>query len=191
MGPSSAKYQRKNYFILVFKLRNKVWLFSGSLTMYPKVKVREPERDDAAITLQDDTKSLSMWKAHSRPGPVTMTPFVRSHPFSRTNPVKDTQNDSPPLVARIPETYVPKLVMQQIPFGPMKKMKNCNQTREIPADDIEQNDRSSSVPRPRAVLSSPDNDKMVGNRNKLTSRRPSTLKNHNSSSKARIVSDIS
>ncbi|PON44370.1 hypothetical protein PanWU01x14_267590 [Parasponia andersonii] len=42
--------------------------------------------------------------------------------------------------------------------------------------DSKPNVRASSVPRPRAVLSSPDNDGMIGSRNKLVDKRGSALK---------------
>ncbi|PQQ16253.1 uncharacterized protein Pyn_00829 [Prunus yedoensis var. nudiflora] len=42
-----------------------------------------------------------------------------------------------------------------------------------------QNIRASSIPRPRAVLSSPENDMVIGNKNRIKAERPSALKNHN------------
>ncbi|KAM4117009.1 hypothetical protein ACJW30_02G092000 [Castanea mollissima] len=46
-------------------------------------------------------------------------------------------------------------------------------------EDDKINVRASSILRPRAVLSSPDNDVMIGNKNRVKAKRPSCLKNHN------------
>ncbi|KAF8016612.1 hypothetical protein BT93_H1973 [Corymbia citriodora subsp. variegata] len=46
-------------------------------------------------------------------------------------------------------------------------------------EDSKPNIRASTVPRPRAVLSSPDNDVMIGKKNKRIVERPSALKNNN------------
>ncbi|XP_030476276.1 uncharacterized protein LOC115693427 isoform X2 [Syzygium oleosum] len=46
-------------------------------------------------------------------------------------------------------------------------------------EDSKLNIRASAVPRPRAVLSSPDNDVMIGKKNKRIVERPSALKNNN------------
>ncbi|XP_058770833.1 uncharacterized protein LOC131644367 [Vicia villosa] len=46
-------------------------------------------------------------------------------------------------------------------------------------DENKVNIRASSIPRPRAVISSPENDLLIGNRNKIGNGRPSTPKNSN------------
>ncbi|XP_060671236.1 uncharacterized protein LOC132803348 [Ziziphus jujuba] len=44
-------------------------------------------------------------------------------------------------------------------------------------EDNQQNIGASSIPRPRAVLSSPNNDVVIGNKNRVKTERPSVLKN--------------
>ncbi|KAL5996873.1 hypothetical protein ACLOJK_007796 [Asimina triloba] len=86
-------------------------------------------------------------------------------------------DDSTPQ-ARIPKSYVPITPMPSIAVckGPQHKEKNV---KEIDLDH-RTNIRASPIPRPRAVLSSPDNDGMIGNRNKLLRERQSVLKTRNS-----------
>ncbi|XP_060671385.1 uncharacterized protein LOC132803148 [Ziziphus jujuba] len=46
-------------------------------------------------------------------------------------------------------------------------------------EDNQQNIGASSIPRPRAVLSSPNNDVIIGNKNRVKIERPSVLNNRN------------
>ncbi|KAH0993710.1 hypothetical protein GBA52_005193 [Prunus armeniaca] len=88
-------------------------------------------------------------------------------------PEKEHQDVSPPTIARIPKSYVPSVVVPSISVaeGEMKDSKMEELSK--------QNIRASSIPRPRAVLSSPENDTVIGNKNRIKAERPSALKNHN------------
>ncbi|KAM0966717.1 hypothetical protein FF1_022476 [Malus domestica] len=110
---------------------------------YPKVKVRQQED-------QDDHQPL--------------TDFCF--------PEKEHE-ETPPTVVRIPESYVPSVVIPSISAteGEMKD----NKVEE----EIKQNIRASSIPRPRAVLSSPVNDTAIGSKNRIKAVRTPALKNHN------------
>ncbi|KAA8543417.1 hypothetical protein F0562_021088 [Nyssa sinensis] len=132
--------------------------------MYPMVKVREQDQD-APFTLQDDSNSLPVLKFFKSPSELD------SHVSSA---VKDNQNDYTTTVAKIPETSVPIFGMPLIPVSQGPK-KNSRHTREV-QEEIKSNARAPSVLRPRAVLSSPDNDELIGNKNKLTGA--SVLRKH-------------
>ncbi|XP_050373904.1 uncharacterized protein LOC126791490 [Argentina anserina] len=88
-----------------------------------------------------------------------------------SSPVKD-QDVSPATVARVPISYVPRVAVPTIFVA--EGVKKANQIEEI----YKQNIRAGSIPPPRAVLSSPDNDMVIGNKNKIKAQRPSALKNH-------------
>ncbi|KDO39357.1 hypothetical protein CISIN_1g026018mg [Citrus sinensis] len=50
---------------------------------------------------------------------------------------------------------------------------------DVKIDETEKpNIRAGSILRPRAVLSSPDNDAVIGNKNRLKGERPAALRNH-------------
>ncbi|XP_021667701.2 uncharacterized protein LOC110655618 isoform X2 [Hevea brasiliensis] len=74
---------------------------------------------------------------------------------------KENQSDSPALIARITKPYVP------------------NPKAEAVCASKEKN-KAHSISRPRAVLSSPANDGMVGNRNKVNNERSLALRKCNS-----------
>lgn len=63
--------------------------------------------------------------------------------------------------------YMPRAVV------PMISVPKGNKDQEFV-----QNDRARSILRPRAVLSSPDNDRMIGKRNRMEKKQPSLPKNH-------------
>ncbi|XP_024194909.1 uncharacterized protein LOC112198095 isoform X2 [Rosa chinensis] len=112
------------------------------MDVYPKVKVRQQEEKDDQHALLD---------------------------FS--TPVKD-KDVSPATVAKVPKSYVPRVVMPSISVA--EGAKKANKIEEM----NKQNIRASSIPPPRAVLSSPDNDTVIGNKNRIKAQRPSALKNH-------------
>ncbi|KAK7278520.1 hypothetical protein RJT34_23550 [Clitoria ternatea] len=101
------------------------------------------------------------------------------------SPVMDQKVVSMPSIVKVSKCYVPQLPIPRVSVtddsedsgltsdssgatGPEKD----DNTHE---DKI--NIRASSIPRPRAVISSPDNDIMIGNRNKIRDERFSASKN--------------
>ncbi|GMP55891.1 hypothetical protein CsSME_00020565 [Camellia sinensis var. sinensis] len=119
--------------------------------MYPKVKVREQEEDDDLLTVYDHDKAthLSVWEC---------------------------EDDSPPSIARIPKSYIANSAIPMIPL-PKGEGKSSNKKKAM--EDSRPNIRSSPIPRPRAVLSSPVNDGVIGGRNKAKIEVLSGLKDHN------------
>ncbi|XP_075653553.1 uncharacterized protein LOC142623947 isoform X1 [Castanea sativa] len=127
--------------------------------VYPKVKVREQED-------QEDFK-----------GP----PLNDDSSF----PAKENEEISPAYVAKIPKSYVPNVPMSTTSVSESLIMPTISASegageidKKIDEDD-KINIRACSILRPRAVLSSPDNDVMIGNKNRVKAKRPSGLKNHN------------
>ncbi|KAJ6981458.1 hypothetical protein NC653_024754 [Populus alba x Populus x berolinensis] len=86
--------------------------------------------------------------------------------------VKGHQDVSPPIVAKIPKSYVPNVIMPKVSVSEEAEKKS-NSTEE---DRL--NIRASSIPRPRAVLSSPDNDAVIGSNNWTKVARPTASKNN-------------
>nr|XP_011462409.1 PREDICTED: uncharacterized protein LOC101306220 isoform X2 [Fragaria vesca subsp. vesca] len=84
------------------------------------------------------------------------------------------QDVSPATIARVPKSYVPlpRVVVPSISVA--EGVKKANKIEEM----NKQNIRAGSIPPPRAVLSSPDNDMVIGNKNKIKAQRSSALKNH-------------
>ncbi|XP_024032622.1 uncharacterized protein LOC112095172, partial [Morus notabilis] len=88
-----------------------------------------------------------------------------------------------PSIAKVPKSYMlniavsftndtPKVAMPKISV--IKEEEKDN--KKVDYEDGKQNIRACSVPRPRAVLSSPDNDLAIGNRNRSKTERLSVLK---------------
>ncbi|XP_062150006.1 uncharacterized protein LOC133858543 [Alnus glutinosa] len=131
-------------------------------TKYPKVKVRE----------QDDREDLKG---------ISLLPMNGGSCF----PVKDHEDISPPYVAKIPASYVPSVLMSTTSVSEGLIMPTISVSEEAEKNDnfFEEDDkiniRVSSILRPRAVLSSPDNDAVIGNKNRMKVKQPSALKNHN------------
>ncbi|XP_010264876.1 PREDICTED: uncharacterized protein LOC104602770 [Nelumbo nucifera] len=134
--------------------------------MYPKVKVRNSEQEKKLI--EQEERSLLLLK-------VLESLSLQENPSvpSIINSGKDSGNDLPTLIAKIPKSYIPKSATASISASKEehKDMKGIEEDKP--------NIRASAVPRPRAVLSSPDNDGMIGHRNRLPSERTSILKRHN------------
>ncbi|GMP99293.1 hypothetical protein CsSME_00046817 [Camellia sinensis var. sinensis] len=123
--------------------------------------VKREEQDDS-FTLPYNSDSIPL------PKNVSQSPSLLD------STAKENQNDSLPSGDKIPKPYVPKLSMTLFPLSKGPK-KNSRHTREL-QEDTKLPISSSSIPRPRAVVSSPDNDKMIGNQNKVISKRPLALK---------------
>ncbi|KAH7857421.1 hypothetical protein Vadar_012524 [Vaccinium darrowii] len=88
--------------------------------------------------------------------------------------VTEFDDDSPRSVVRIPKSYISN---SDIPMTPLPKGKRDNKVKD--AEDSKPDVKATSVLRPRAVLSSPDNDGAIRNRNKAKAELLSGLKNHN------------
>ncbi|KAF9612197.1 hypothetical protein IFM89_038610 [Coptis chinensis] len=131
--------------------------------MYPRVKVRqveESEKDDEYVVPADRPALLCLKDFNS--------PTLQDNRLSHD---KEYISGSPPSIARIPKFYVPSFTLPSISSS---KGENNKET-----EDIRQNIRASSIPPPRAVLSSPDNDGIIGNRNQASGERNSIMKKSN------------
>ncbi|XP_022974540.1 uncharacterized protein LOC111473205 isoform X5 [Cucurbita maxima] len=125
--------------------------------IYPKVKVREENEldDHPAANEQKRSYLLSLKDLESL--------FLEDLSSSSGK----EHRVSPSSTAKVPKVYSPNVVK---PSTSESQDKRCNKV----------NTRASSIPMPRAVLSSPENDLMIGKKNRKTTEKPSVLKNHNS-----------
>ncbi|KAL5712034.1 hypothetical protein ACHQM5_014243 [Ranunculus cassubicifolius] len=131
--------------------------------MYPRVKVRDEEKPvkvKNGVDVQEKRNSLLLLN-----NLITLT--LKDQFFTD----KEYTEDSPPTVAKVPKSYVPSFTTPSISLS---KEKNNRET-----EDSRPNIRASSVPPPRAVLSSPDNDGLIGSRNQLSKEKPSVMKKSN------------
>ncbi|KAK4266216.1 hypothetical protein QN277_027171 [Acacia crassicarpa] len=139
--------------------------------MYPKVKVRQEQYQEDHRAIQDNNlKALPSLSLRISPPPVRNQKGV-SHP-------------SP---AEAPKCYVFHTPKPRVPVS--EDLGACNLAADSSGltghekdDNIDEdrvNIRASSVPPPRAVISSPDNDTMIGNKNRIKGReRLSGSKNY-------------
>ncbi|KAJ6898486.1 hypothetical protein NC652_025108 [Populus alba x Populus x berolinensis] len=132
-------------------------------SVYPKVKVRTDGRDDQ--------------HAHDWSSLLSLKDIQFLCLQDSCVPVKGHQDVSPPIVARIPKSYVPNVIMPKVSVSE-EAGKKSNSTEE---DRL--NIRASSIPRPRAVLSSPDNDAVIGSNNWTKVARPTASKNNKADGK--------
>jgi len=129
--------------------------------MYPKVKVREHEEDDQIA-----------FYVHEGP----LEDFESLHTYDLNSSVTEFDDDSPRSVVRIPKSYISN---SDIPMTPLPKAEGKRDNKVKDAEDSKPDVKVASVLRPRAVLSSPDNDGVIRNRNKAKADLLSGLKNHN------------
>ncbi|XP_004292246.1 PREDICTED: uncharacterized protein LOC101313676 isoform X2 [Fragaria vesca subsp. vesca] len=128
--------------------------------MYPKVRVRVHQQENHILSQND----------HRR------VPETKVSDESPSIPVKEIQGCSLPLKPKIMKASVPK-----VPAGLGQSLSSSkDKSRHLGKQDAKPDVRAcSSVPlRPRAVLSSPDNDGMIGLVNKLFDKTPSAVKVH-------------
>lgn len=124
--------------------------------MYPKVKVRVHQQENH-IPPQNDHRRLVVTKVSDE---------------SLSIPVKEIQGCSPPLKPRVLKAYVPKLPAGQSLSS--SKASTVVKSKHLGKDAKPDVRAGSAVPpRPRAVLSSPDNDGMIGSVNKLSDKKAS------------------
>ncbi|PQQ17568.1 uncharacterized protein Pyn_26219 [Prunus yedoensis var. nudiflora] len=127
--------------------------------MYPKVKVRLQEQDDYFFP-QNHHRTLLLTNASDE-----------------SVPGKEIRSCSPPSTAITKKAYVSKLPGHSISSSKEENSRNPGKATK-PADA-----RACSILRPRAVLSSPENDGMIGSRNKLVDKKSSNMKVHNTKEK--------
>nr|POE76444.1 hypothetical protein CFP56_56201 [Quercus suber] len=121
-------------------------------TMYPTVKVRVNEQDDLFPPRNHDNGSM----------------LFLSLMDSLSIQAKENRIDSPSSIAGVTKARVPNFSAQLIPMSKGTVKKNDKQV-----DKSSEQNRTNSAPRPRAILSSPDNDGMIGSRNKLMEEKSS------------------
>ncbi|XP_045808175.1 uncharacterized protein LOC123902485 [Trifolium pratense] len=190
--------------------------------MYSKVKLRQEQHHDDDDQ-EDEGRDLGL-KA-----------FLSLSFLSPTSPVKDHKVVSVPSIVKVPECYVPQVIIPRVSltedFGDCSLPSDSSGSAELEKDEdtdeskvyiradliprvpvaneafrnsvltsdlsghggLEKdrgpekddntedenimNIRASSIPRPRAVISSPENDHMIGNRNKIGKGRLPASKN--------------
>ncbi|XP_038895110.1 uncharacterized protein LOC120083415 isoform X2 [Benincasa hispida] len=130
---------------------------------YPRVKVREEKYldDHPAVYEQKRSYLLSLKDLESL--------LLQD---SSNSPGKE-HHVSPSPSAKIPKAYIPNEIK---PSTSESQERRCQMVDE----DNKANIRASSIPMPRAIISSPENDLMIGKKNRKTTEKPSVLKNHNS-----------
>ncbi|XP_027366774.1 uncharacterized protein LOC113873025 isoform X2 [Abrus precatorius] len=135
--------------------------------MYPKVKVRqEPDEDDADVRYLGLKAFLSL-SLDASPSPV------------------DQKVVSMPSSDEVPKCYVPHVPIPRVHVtedsGDFSSTPDSSggtgPEKDDSTDENKINIRASSIPRPRAVISSPENDIMIGNINKTRDGRLSASKN--------------
>ncbi|XP_024018433.1 uncharacterized protein LOC21398946 [Morus notabilis] len=126
--------------------------------MYPKVKVRASEQEDR-LSPQNDRKAELFF---------TSPEFISME-------AKENRSSSPLPIVRILKAHA----LEEHSTKQLSSASKVENNRRPLVKDAKPNVRACSVPRPRAVLSSPDNDGMIGSRNELINERRSALKTHN------------
>lgn len=154
--------------------------------MYPKVKVREEKYqydEHVAVGLQL-LESLSLHVPsspeieHRDVSPVFIARIPKSPPQNVVTPTNSPhkaaeQNNEKKIYEREkPDIRVTTLANNSTSLSDEEK-------NDVKIDETEKpNIRAGSILRPRAVLSSPDNDAVIGNKNRLKGERPAALRNH-------------
>ncbi|XP_052294218.1 uncharacterized protein LOC102611210 isoform X2 [Citrus sinensis] len=116
--------------------------------MYPRPRVRIKEQQ------QEEEKAENHFSPPNDKGSILFLRVLESLALPDSSSTKENQSGSPPSIARI--------------------KKACNSASKDISKDIKQNHKVRSVMRPRAVLSSPDNDRLIGNGNKFDNKRCSS-----------------
>ncbi|KAJ7955485.1 Atp-dependent rna helicase dbp-7 [Quillaja saponaria] len=139
--------------------------------MYPKVKVRVERDQEDHPALHDDDLGLKA--------------LVSLSIHESSSPVRDRKDSSLTPNAKVPLSYVPHVPIPRVPVS--EGLGFCSslaieslafagaENNNIYEDKV--NIRASTIPRPRAVLSSPDNDVMIGNKNRIKDDQRSASKN--------------
>ncbi|CAN1279067.1 hypothetical protein LINPERPRIM_LOCUS16873, partial [Linum perenne] len=151
------------------------------ILVYPKVKVRSEDEDDRHWGSLLSLKDIQFLTIQETRFPVKLLQDIAVKRGQEVSP-------SPSPNAKIPKHYVPSLILPQQPETPTTPV---SVSTESSATDTKSNPdegddrpliRAGSIPPPRAVLSSPQNDALIGNKNRVAkpTTRPSALRNKNS-----------
>ncbi|XP_062104439.1 uncharacterized protein LOC133815641 [Humulus lupulus] len=123
--------------------------------VYPKVKVREQTDQDDQHVVADFCSTVNEYE----------------------------EDISPPSIAKIPKSYIPSSIAfsfandtPNVAIPKISALQGEDGDKNID-EDCKHNIRASSIPRPRAVLSSPDNDLVIGNKNRCKKEKTPVLKN--------------
>ncbi|WJX18369.1 hypothetical protein P8452_08171 [Trifolium repens] len=121
-------------------------MVSYYITVYPRVKVRVTDQEDYVYPENDS-------------GILTFLKLIESLNFEE----EENQSKSQPSVSTNTKACPKHIITRR--FTPSTKgiLKNSKRVGEVPKE----NTRASSIIRPRAVLSSPDNDELIGSINDL------------------------
>lgn len=125
-------------------------------TVYPKVKVREQGLDDGGEVFDQKRGYLMSLKD---------VEYLSLH-----DPVKEDKLLTPMLIARIPKSYSPKVAKDSTLTA--NGVEKDNERNEENRPNI----RVSSIPPPRAVVSSRENDEVIGNINKIQAENRVAIK---------------
>ncbi|KAI4318171.1 hypothetical protein L6164_025974 [Bauhinia variegata] len=144
--------------------------------LYPKVKVRvEQHQEDHSVLQNQNLKAFQSLSVHGSRSPAR---------------------------AKIPKSYVPQEpIIPRIPVSENLGLRSLasdfsgltGHEKDGNTDEDKVNIRASSIPRPRAVISSPDNDEMIGKKNSIKDGRlsasRSALQNRQAPSKVKSSGD--
>ncbi|XP_031398977.1 uncharacterized protein LOC116209473 [Punica granatum] len=133
--------------------------------MYPRVKVREETRDD-----HDSGRQVPRKSPRSPPLGLKALDFLSIHDYQ--SPEQQHRVVFAECIARIPNSSASNAATRTNSMIEGKKDTSSN-------EDNKAQIRASSIPRPRAVLSSPDNDAMIGKKNRKATEHSSAPRNHN------------
>ncbi|KAH9681693.1 hypothetical protein KPL71_027068 [Citrus sinensis] len=127
----------------------------------PNIRVTSPTMD--STSLSDDGKNDVKIDEKEKPNIRVTSP-----PMDSTSLSDDGKND-----VKIDEKEKPNIRVTS------PTMDSTSLSDDGKNDETEKpNIRAGSILRPRAVLSSPDNDAVIGNKNRLKGERPAALRNH-------------
>ncbi|KAK8548681.1 hypothetical protein V6N13_054540 [Hibiscus sabdariffa] len=133
------------------------------VNVFPRVKVKDQDRDDQQVIKDYKINSV-----------LSLKDVLFLSMLDSCFPVKRHEDVSPMTTARIPKSYVPE-VEKHSDTSSEGSEKSKTKTEE---EEARSNIRASSTPRPRAVISSPDNDALIQYKNKIEGRQRTALKNH-------------
>ncbi|KAL2325038.1 hypothetical protein Fmac_024096 [Flemingia macrophylla] len=130
--------------------------------MYPKVKV-----------------------THDHDSQLGLKAFLSLYLNPSPSPVSDKKVVTTPSIVKAPKCHVPQVTIPRVPVtedsGDFSLTSDSSgatgSEKDDSTDENKVNIRASSIPPPRAVISSPDNDELIGNRNKIRDGRLSASKN--------------
>ncbi|KAH9764066.1 hypothetical protein KPL70_001395 [Citrus sinensis] len=131
----------------------------------PNIRVTSPTMD--STSLSDDRKNDVKIDEKEKPNIRVTSPTMDSTSLS-----DDGKND-----VKIDEKEKPNIRVTS-PTMDSTSLSDDGKN-DVKIDETEKpNIRAGSILRPRAVLSSPDNDAVIGNKNRLKGERPAALRNH-------------